>query len=290
MDWFFLTLLSAFALATSDALTKKSLSDYRARELVIVRFGIPGILLLPVFILQPMPPLAPEFWFWVAGLIPAEVLAMLLYMQAIRDSSLTLTLPYLAFTPVFNIITGYVFLGETVSFIGVTGILLVVSGAWMLNLEHARNHHFFNVLAPFRAIFRERGSRLMLITAALYSLTSVLGKGALAYTTPMFFGTFYYVMLGSVVIVLFSFTQKNMVNVLWRRPRAHFWVGLFMAIMVVSHFYAIQHVEVAYMIAVKRTSLLFGMVYSVVLFHERARLEQFIAGGLMVAGVYLIAS
>jgi drug/metabolite transporter (DMT)-like permease len=43
------------------------------------------------------------------------------------------------------------------------------------------------------------------------------------------------------------------------------------------------------MIAVKRTSLLFGILYSVVLFHERARIEHFLAGFLMLAGVFLIA-
>ena len=80
------------------------------------------------------------------------------------------------------------------------------------------------------------------------------------------------------------------VNVLWRKPVPHIAIGLFMGVMVVTHFFAIQHVEVAYMIAVKRTSLLFGILYSVLLFHERARIEHFVAGGLMLAGVYLIVS
>jgi drug/metabolite transporter (DMT)-like permease len=290
MNWLYLTLVSAFCIATADALTRKYLQGYRARELTIVRFGMPGLLLLPLLVLQPIPDLAPEFWYWVAALVPIEVLAMLLYSQAIRDTSLTLTLPYLAFTPVFNTVTAYVLLGETVSVSGFGGILLVVAGAWLLNLEHARNHKRFNVFAPFRAIVSERGSRLMLIVAALYSLTSVLGKGALAYTTPLFFGTMYYVLIGFVVITLFSIGTGMPVKVLWRRPAAHLMIGVFMSVMVITHFYAIAHVEVAYMVAVKRTSLLFGVVYSVLLFHERARPEYFFAGSLMVGGVFLIAA
>ena len=289
MGWLPLTLLSAFCIATADALTRKYLQGYRARELVIVRFAMPGILLLPLLAIQPMPELAIGFWYWTAALVPLEVLAMLLYVQAIRDTSLTLTLPYLSFTPVFNTITGYVLLGETVTLSGFSGIMLVVLGAWLLNIEHARGERF-DVLAPFRAIVSERGSRLMLITAAIYSLTSVLGKGALAYTTPMFFGTMYYVVIGFAVVVVFSLGNRASVSVLWRKPVAHIAIGLFMSIMVLSHFFAIQYIEVAYMIAVKRSSLLFGMVYSVLLFHERARMEHFIAGAMMVAGVYLIAS
>ncbi len=287
MDWLPLTLISAFCIATADALTRKYLQGYRARELVIIRFAMPGILLLPVLAMQPIPELETGFWYWTAALVPLEVMAMLLYVQAIRDTSLTYTLPYLSFTPVFNTVTGYVLLGETISLTGFSGIMLVVLGAWMLNIEHARGERF-DVLAPFRAIVTERGSRLMLITAAIYSLTSVLGKGALAYTTPFFFGTLYYVVIGFTVIVVFSIGGRTPVHVLWRRPVAHLAIGLFMSIMVLSHFFAIQYIEVAYMIAVKRSSLLFGMLYSVLLFHERARAEHFLAGMMMVAGVYLI--
>lgn len=289
MQWLPLTLLSAFCIATADALSRKYLQGYSARELVIVRFGMPGLLLLPLLVVQPMPELAAEFWYWVAALIPLEVTAMLLYSQAIRDTSLSLTLPYLAFTPVFNTLTGYVLLREQVSLTGFFGILLVVFGAWMLNLEYARGERF-DVLAPFRAIVSERGSRLMLITAALYSMTSVLGKGALSYTTPVFFGTLYYVVIGFAVIIAFSIGARTRVHVLWRKPVPHLAIGLFMGVMVLTHFFAIQQVEVAYMIAVKRTSLLFGILYSVILFHERARIELFLAGGLMLAGVYMIAS
>ena len=289
MEWLPLTLLSAFCIATADALTRKYLQGYSARELVIIRFGMPGLLLLPLLVIQPMPELATEFWYWTAALIPLEVTAMLLYSQAIRDTSLSLTLPYLAFTPVFNILTGYVLLQEQVSLSGFFGILLVVLGAWLLNLEHARGERF-NAIAPFRAIVTERGSRLMLITAALYGLTSVLGKGALAYTTPVFFGTLYYVVIGFTVIIAFSIGAGPQLHVLWRKPVPHLAIGLFMGVMVLSHFFAIQHVEVAYMIAVKRSSLLFGILYSVILFHERARIEHFLAAGLMLAGVYLIVS
>ena len=57
---------------------------------------------------------------------------MWLYMKAIRRSPLSLTLPYLAFTPVFNTVTGYVLLGETVTLQGFSGIALVVSGAQLI--------------------------------------------------------------------------------------------------------------------------------------------------------------
>ena len=187
MNWLGLTLLSAFFLATADTLTKRYLAHYRPGELVLVRFGVSGALLLPWLLLQPWPQLSMAFWGWMALLLPLELLAMWLYMQAIRESPLSLTLPYLAFTPVFIALTGFVFLGESVTLAGFAGIMLVVCGAWLLNAGTINNGAVLNVLAPFRAIVRERGSRLMLITAAIYSLTSVFGKGALLHVTPGIF-------------------------------------------------------------------------------------------------------
>jgi drug/metabolite transporter (DMT)-like permease len=240
-------------------------------------------------LLQPWPVLVLPFWGWVASLLPLEILAMWLYMRAIRESPLSLTLPYLAFTPVFNILTGYLLLGETVTLPGFAGIMLVVSGAWLLNLDHARTENGINLLAPFRAVARERGSRLMLGVAVLYSLTSVLGKGAMQYVPPGFFGPFYFLLLGLATTVVFSSREVKPWRVLTRHPRAHLLVGLAMGLMVVTHFYAIQHVEVAYMIAVKRTSLLFGMLYGAWLFAETGLGKNLSAGVLMILGVLLIA-
>ena len=290
MHWLNLTLLSAFCLATADMLTKRYLSNYRTDELVLVRFSISGLLILPLFLWQPWPSLPLQFWFWVAGLIPLEILAMWLYMTAIRQSPLSLTVPYLAFTPAFNILTGYLFLGETVSATGFSGILLIVSGAWLLNLHHAHHSTGLDLLAPFKAITREYGSRLMLGVAALYSLTSVMGKGALQYTTPAWFGSFYYVIIGLATIIVFGCRKPASLRIITKLRWAHLGVAVFMAGMVLTHFYAINHIEVAYMIAVKRTSLLFGILYGAWIFKEANLHKNMLAGVLMVAGVYLIVS
>ena len=94
-----LALFSAFFLAAADAVTKRSLSDNRASEIVLVRFGISGFLLLPVLLVQDWPPLSWAFWGWMAALVPLEIAALLLYMRAITSSPLALILPYMSFTP-----------------------------------------------------------------------------------------------------------------------------------------------------------------------------------------------
>jgi drug/metabolite transporter (DMT)-like permease len=288
MTWLPLALLCAFSLATADALTKRYLGEYTSFELVVVRFGVTGLLLAPLWLLNPLPPVPAAFWGWVAAALPLEVLAMLLYMRAIRDNPLALTLPYLAFTPVFATLTGFLLLGERVSWRGVSGILLVVAGAYLLNLERSAITNPRAWLRPLRALLNATGARLMLAVAFIYSLTSVLGKGALQYVSPMVFGPFYIVVLGVVTVGVLVFRRPGAVKVLWRRPAAHLAIGSMMGVMLVTHFLAVAEVEVAYMIAVKRISMIFGILYGALLFRERGLGRHLAAGALMVVGAALI--
>ncbi len=288
MDWFTLTLICAFTLASADAATKRWMSDSSVVEITLIRAGLAGLLLLPLVFLQPLPQLPLAFWGWMMLLVPLELLALLLYMRAIRDYPLSLTVPYLAFTPVFIILTGWVILGETVSLAGMLGILLVVLGSWLLNFDRQQYISVNTLVNPFRAILRNPGSRLMLLVAVIYSLTSAGGKAAMAWMPAQQFGAFYYACTGIAALFIFSLQNPANLRVFMRRPHFNFAIALLMAIMVVTHFMALVQVETAYMITVKRISLLFGILYGAMLFGERHLTRHLIAGGLMVAGVGLI--
>jgi drug/metabolite transporter (DMT)-like permease len=289
MHWFPLALICALALGAADALTRHYFRDYRGWELVLLRFAVPGMLLLPLAYAQPIPAsVPPAFWGGVLVLVPLELVAMWLYMRAIRDSPLYLTLPYLAFTPVFNVLTGYLLLGETISARGFTGILLVVLGAYLLNLNQRVRGLWRAWIDPLRAIAYERGSRMMLIVALIYSVTSALGKQVMQYATPESFGAFYFALLGGVVLAATVTLRPRGLRVLGQRPLPLLLVGALMAVMVVTHFIAIAGVEVAYFLAVKRSSLIFAILFAMILFHERPARRHLFASLLMVAGVALI--
>ena len=300
MDWLALSLICAFSLASTDAATKAWLHDYSARELTLVRFSLTGLVLTPL--LSGMPTLADlplPFWGWVAAMVPLEMAAMLLYMTAIRDHPLSLTLPYLAFTPVFVILIAFVVLGERVTPSGAAGVILVACGAWLLNVRHARYDDWRSWAEPLRAILYEPGSRMMMAVAVIYAFTSTMGKAAMQYMGPHHFGAFYFALLGLAALIVFGLPQPSrLLRALGRsrqggRSGGHFWgvlavVGL-NAAMIYTHFLALARVDVAYMISVKRTSLLFGILYGALVFREPDLVTHLPAGVLMLAGVVLIA-
>jgi drug/metabolite transporter (DMT)-like permease len=223
----------------------------------------------------------------MALLIPLELLAMLLYLRAIRDYPLALTLPYLAFTPVFVVVTGWVVLGERVDSAGMLGISLVVIGSWLLNARFGRLS-WHALLRPFVAIVDNPGSRMMLTVAAIYALTSVGGKAAMHWLPAERFGPFYFVLVGGTTILVVGLQRPASFGVIRRHPFAGTAAAMLTATMVITHFLALELVETAYMIAVKRTSLLFGILYGAWFFHEPQLVRNLFAGGLMVGGVFFI--
>ncbi len=288
MEWFSLALASAFSLATADAVTKKHLAGYTGLDLLLVRFFISGVLLLPLLLIYPIPAVSAEFWGWIAVLVPLELVAMFLYMQAIRDAPLYQTLPYLAFTPVFNILTGWLVLDERVSLLGAGGILMVVAGAYLLNIEHLLHRIRGNLLSPLRAILYQQGSRRMLLVAIIYSLTSVGGKAAMLHVGPMSFAAIYFVMIGAATLLVFVISNPGRLVILTRNPGWHLLIGVLMALMVVTHFLSLAGVEAAYMVSVKRTSMIFGILYGAWWFHEQGLARNLSSTTLMVLGVVLI--
>jgi len=284
MLWFFLALTAALTQAGNDVISKWYFSDLTPYEMGLIRllFALPY--LLAGIILVPWPPLDKTFWLCLAFGLPLELTAFLCYMYAIKVSPLSLTLPFLAFTPVFVILTGFMILDEKVTIYGLIGIVLIVFGSYALNLSSARQQWH----APFKAIFNEKGSWLMLLTALIYSLTATIGKLAIKHSSPRFFGAAYFLFFAFLVIAIFPIVPRAKISNLFKKPLPAIFSGIILAAMILSHTYAISLIQAAYMLSVKRSSLLFGVVFGALLFKEEKISERFFGAFVMMCGVLMI--
>lgn len=284
MEWLFLALTAAFSLATADALTKKYFSRLSTYEMGLTRlvYTIPWLVLALLFV--PWPDLDRTFFLSFAAAIPLEAVAFMSYMKAIKSSPLSLTLPFLAFTPVFIILTGWLILGETVTLVGVLGILCIVIGAYFLYLSHMKT----GLWEPFKAIFREPGSRLMLLVSFIYSITSTLGKLAILHSSPYFFGISYYIVFTLFMLSFLPAVRGARAVTLLKNPVRGLIVGAVMSIMVFSHMLSISMVQAVYMVSVKRMSIIFGVLYGAWLFKETRITERLAGAVIMIIGIFLI--
>lgn len=286
--WVLLALLSAFSLATSDALSKKALEDSNEYLTAWFRLIFTLPLLLLIFFSVPIPRLDNDFFKAFIISLPFELLAIVLYIKALKSSPLSLTLPFLALTPVFLIFFSYFILGEKVSVYGGAGILLIASGSYLLNINAIRK----GILAPMLSIKKEKGSILMICVAFLYSITSSFGKMAIEHSSPLFFGTTYFFALTIFFtpIALWKGKDdiKNFMNT--GKFKSLFLPGIFYSIMVITHMTAMHLTKVAYMISVKRTSLLIGVFYGYIIFKEKNIKNRALGAILMFIGFIMVVN
>ena len=282
--WLALALACAVCTAAADVLTKRASTGAADHVLALARwvYALPLLALVLPFIELPHPP--PSFYLLVAVMAPLELAALLLYIRAIASSPLSLSVPFLSFTPALLLVTGAVFLGERVPPAGIAGVLLVAAGAYCMNIGDLRRGLF----APIAAIFNEKGPRYVLATAAIYAITSALGKKAVLMTGPFFFAFFYLAALTLLLAPALLIARKPVRPVLagWRALAP---IGLVLGAATLAQFASYTLAPVAYAIAVKRTSMVMGVVAGRFIFGEGRFYERALGSLLMLAGVIVIA-
>jgi drug/metabolite transporter (DMT)-like permease len=285
VTWFVLSLGAAFCMASNSALIKRFFSGLSPWEMSLIPYFYAFPLFLAALAFIDIPAIGPGFLPSLAWVLPMLMVAILLYYRAIRVSPLSLTLPFLSFTPVFVLFTSGLILDEKLSVQGMAGMLLVVTGGYVLNLDSAR----YGLLGPIKAVWKEPGSALMLVVAVLFGLTSVGGKVIILNSSPLFAGIVIFALYGILLTLLLLATGKASLRNLTRRPLLGIAAGLIVFGEMICHNVAMTLTAAAYMITIKRTAGIFSVLYGWLLFHESGIRYRLLGTAIMTAGAAVIA-
>jgi drug/metabolite transporter (DMT)-like permease len=210
--------------------------------------------------------------------------SVLLYYRAVQVSPLSLTIPFLAFTPVFLLLTGNVILGEIPPLLKSEGVIFVVLGSLLMHRQAFRA----GIWEPFRAVLRERGSRYMLAVSFILSLTNPLDKKLVMMSDAFFYGWAYAIML----LLFFGVP-------LWIRrgtrgdtaPLAMKWIslaGLSDALTLLLQFESHNYIDVVITISLKRAGIVLTVLAGWLIFREREIADRLIATAVMLVGAVMI--
>lgn len=264
MIWFFLSLAAALSIAARDV-SIKSYKGLQPREIAVLElfWALPALIIGCVFV--ETPPLDQTFWWTFILSIPINIMAYVLYLNAIKISPISLSVPFLAFTPIFMILTGFWVLGETINLWGGFGTGLIVIGSYILHFKKNQ----LNFSAPFSAFIHEKGSWYMLIVAVLFAFAAVIGKKAILHSSPLFFSYSFFLVFNVLILMgLFVRGKNNWQKIIRNSPKG-LWLGGLLMIHISFHALAISISTAVYMVAVKRSSILFSVLLSWLLLKER---------------------
>jgi drug/metabolite transporter (DMT)-like permease len=307
MLWIFLALLGAIANAAYFIIIKKYIPALDPKILTGIGFTIGGILLFAMSASRGFPAIGPEFFPAVAITGVLNICGLSLIFKALSSSDLSLSVPMLSFTPVFLIGTSYVILHEVPSFFGFLGICIIVSGSYVLNISAGHEH----VLDPIRSMMRNRASWYMLLVAFLFAVSINFDKIALLNSDPFFGMALTVSSIGIAFLLLsaYSLTVRRYQNTdlpphpLKKSEQQEtpagslphkqfviltFLIGLFVAIEAASINVAYTLQIVPYVIAIKRLSIIFMVLYGTIVLAEGDITKRVTGAVIMVLGAMII--
>lgn len=287
MIWLAFALGSAVFVGLKNVWTRSFAETVEQRTMVLATFFLTGVLGLGYVALTGLPEIAGPFVWSVLLVSLIDAVAVTLLIKTIFISDLSDAYPLVALTPVFTVGTSFVLLREVPSPLGLTGVIVIVVGAYLMRVEGAREGAF----KPFKLLFRDAGARYMMLTALLFSLMGPLFKTAMqassagvALTAAQWLTT-----LWLTLFYLYQGTFRGTV----REIRRHFWALTGLSItnfaQAILTFLAFELTFVAYVASVKRTGILFTVLFGYLAFKEKGAGRGAIAGVVMLAGVIMVS-
>lgn len=302
MFWALLSGIGACSNAAYFIVNKKFLQSVEPDLLATSGFLFTSLFLLAIAVFRGIPPLGPDFFPAVAVTSAINIIATTLTFRALKSTDISLAVPMLSFTPLFLLVTAALILHEVPSLIGITGIIIIVAGSYILNTaaEHER------LSDPFRAMVSHPGISSMLVVSFLYAIAIGFDKMVVLSSDTVFGSGVVCLVIGSaflVVCLLKRWSGTRMAGTVYRSPapaagspccplRNLLVPGIVIGVLVtleaivINAAYLVQITP--YVIAIKRMSILITVLYGTIVFREGEIFRRISGAGMMLCGVVLI--
>ena len=229
-----------------------------------------------------VPTLQGAFFALAALIILLNTGAHLAFTTALKTAEASLVAPLLAVSPALTLIIGAAFFGERPSPIGALGVLTMIGGAYMLQLESWQAWQ-----RPFQALARERGAQLALVAACLWGITPVLEQQAISATRPINPPMVPLTTTLGVSVLLFPVVVRSRTRLVAQLRRAGpglLLVGLISGVAPVLGFSALRLGLASYVTALFTLRIAFILLWSVLLLGEQPLRWRWLGVALLVLG------
>ncbi len=223
--------------------------------------------------------------FWVAVIISGvlNAVALPIILNAYEVGEFSSVYSMILLTPVFLLVTSYLFLGEMPSALGVAGVAFTVFGLWFT----ASGHGHTTAVPNFSL-----GNRLGIVVAFMYSITANFDKIA-AQHSDRFLGQAVSLAITALACLAYLFVRRHSLSFVPRGKTISslgilIAMGFFFAVTNVLHSSALLAGYVSYTIAIKRAGVLFGLLWGALFFKERITWQKLTGIAVSLAGMAAI--
>lgn len=173
--WFIYALLGAIGKSYSGYFRKRMAGNVSGVTYMWIGYAAITIVMSPILFISgtEVADMITKSWPIVLGVALSSIFATLLNLEALKREQLSYTAPLNAFVPVFTLIIAVLFLSESIHVAGVMGILIIVLGAYVINIKAGQTTKW---LEPLRHLFINTGARISLLVAFGFAVNTVCLK------------------------------------------------------------------------------------------------------------------
>ena len=290
MTWFFYALLTAFLSSLAAIFERRALYHMHSIDFSAAIAFVTAILTLPFLFTSSWESISIKVLLLTFTLSFVAALAFLSVTRGVRHMEISLSSPLFLFGPLITTLFAFIILGERVTSMQITGMCVLLVGAYVLETTHLLSGGEF-----WKNTWGNLYSRFILVGLILYGLTSIGDRIILkTWEVP--------VPLYTALIQLFIAVQFLFLTWHFRgSPKASiilvqkYWKSLVvLAILTIGYRMAQGNAiaiaaSVGLVIAIKRSANLFTTLIGGEIFHDHNIWRKTLACAIMVVGVCLIA-
>lgn len=285
--WFWYAAIAAVLSGLSVILNKRALHNVSAALVSWTLFVLPIPILLVMVLRQGIPQI--NTMFIIGVVISSAIFAVTktVSLHSIKNNFLSKIYPLSAFMTLFSYIFALIFLGETISPIPLFGLFLIIIGAYVLNVDSAKE----DILLPLKLLITHRESFIFILAMAFTSITAIFDKVGIKNTTPT--SALFVLFIEDILLTCFMTVYLFKKEKQWFHDfQKYFWLLVVGSIIYtgVSLFFleGISTGAIALVGGIKRLEILFVLILSYLFFKERPEKQVWIGAIIMLVGVFLI--
>lgn len=246
-------------------------------------FAIPVLaILVAVF---GIPNVNRAYWVSLVIITPLNVVATILYMKALEASDISIVSPIKAISPMALLVTSPIMINEYASPIGIIGVVIITVGVYTLKIS-AEQESF---LEPVRKLKEEKGARFAFYVMLIYSVSANMDKIGVEASSAVFWTLSTHISISLVLLFVVLYKLDDGMKQIRGNADKLLPMGTLSGLAVAAQMIAITYTLVVYVIAVKRTALLWNILGGTLLLNESGIRKKLGAGILIVIGVVIIS-
>ena len=294
--WVIFAFLSAITVAISGVLSKKILKNIETNQLMIEEY-----LFMLIFVII--------FWskkvecnafllHWDLFIFKAFILFSFgyLYFNMLRKYEISTISPLLNLSPIFLIIISSIFLNETITYIQLFGIFIIIIATYFLEVNFHIHHDKKNktsLIDYYKKIsqFDWKVIWLTIFMLILISFAAVADKKLFNYVNV--YTNMFYTSIIIFIGLFFNYLRQKKIKTVYTNLKNNPLLIVFATFKFISTFFILKALAIptamaSLVIPIKRTSTLFSSLIGGVIFHEKHLIKKIIAICIMLIGVFII--